>query len=252
MKLLFIPLVMILPFVATAQTAKKVVPKKAVATQPKASVTQEPNLKGIGPFIIGKSFASIINPLEAEWNTDIRVANSNIDIELQGGAESIIELKPAANDSIFNALHCSDSRVFVLPQYLVQINRDGTVRMIVNLYLTFYKGVLVRIWSGDTETIQESFQNYYHFIDGTKAQAKSTNVVACYDSQSKKNITLPLTTTKTITWQNGDVIAVCYSVIKYEKDAKNCKQSQDTFLIIKNRRLDAELLSCEAVSKTKP
>lgn len=251
MKLPFTLLVIILPFVATAQTAKKVVPKKAAAT-PKANVAQESDLKGIGPFIIGKSFASIINPLKAKWNTDIRVANSTIDIDLQGGTESIIELKPAAGDSIFNTLHCPDSRVLILPEYLVQTGRDGTVRMTLNLYLTFYRGVLARIWSGDTETILESFQNYYHFIDGVESQLKSADVVACYDSQSKKNITRPLTTTKITTWQNGDVVAVNYSVIKYEKDAKNCTQSQNAFLIIKSRRLDAELLSCEAASKTKP
>ena len=243
---------MILPFVATAQTAKKVVPKKAAATKPKVNAAQEPDLKGIGPFIIGKSFASIINPLKVEWNTDVRVAKSTIDIELQSGAESIIELKPSAGDSIFNALQCPDSRVFVLPEYLVQTGRDGTARKTSNLYLTFYKEVLVRIWSNDTENILESFQNYYHFIDGVEAQVKSADVVACYDSQSKKTITRPLTTTKTTTWQNDDVVAVSYSVIKYEKDAKNCTPSQDTFLVIKSRRLGAELLSCEVASKIKP
>ena len=253
MKSLFALLAIILPYVVTAQTVKKITSKKAAATTPKASVPQEPNLRGLEPFIIGKSITAILNPLKAEWNTDIRVATSAIEVELQTSTtESIIELKPAVDNYIFNGPQCTDSRVFLLPKYLVQIGRDGTVIPTINLYLTFYKGVLARIWSGDIEVIQNSFQNYYHFIDGIEAQVKSADIIACYDSQSKKTITHPLTTTKTTTWQNGDVVAVNYSVIKYEKDAKNCTQSEDTFLVIKSRRLDAELSSCEVASKIKP
>ncbi|WP_157886871.1 hypothetical protein [Hymenobacter sp. PAMC 26628] len=252
MKSLFALLAIILPYVATAQTVKKITSKKA-ATTLKVSVPREPNLKGLGPFIIGKSITAILNPLKAEWNTDIRVAISAIEVELQTSTtESIIELKPALDNYIFNAPQCSDSRVFVLPKYLVQIGRDGTVKSTINLYITFYKGVLARIWSGDTETIQNSFQDYYHFIDGIEAQAKSAEIITCYDSQIKKYISRPLTTTKTTTWQNGDVVAVSYSIYSYAKDATNCAPSRDSFLVIKSRRLDAELLSCEAASKIKP
>jgi hypothetical protein len=232
--------------VAAAQPTRSApIPKPAPPVRP-VSGPQVPGLSGLGPFIIGKPLAAILNPLQAEWQTTVRVAHSAEEIELQSSlCCSIIELLSSSNTSLEHAPRCADSRVFYLPTYIFQTSSGARPTTLFGLYLTFYKGRLARIWVNEPDPIVAAFEGEdYAYGSGVTTTIRSTELVQCPGAAHQQGARVPRTTSTTQTWQRGDVVAARHLEISSTSTAP-CTTRAVEYFLIESHRLHTALTACE-------
>ena len=220
-------------------------PKPPLATRPVAR-PQVPGLNGLGPFVIGKPLAAILDPLQADWQTTIRVAHSAEEVELQSSTCcSIIELLSSGTNPVDHAPRCADSRVFYLPTYTLQTSSGAKPTPLFGLYLTFYKGRLARIWANEAGPLVEAFEGAdYAYGSGVTTTTRSAELVQCPGAAPQKGASIPRTTSTTQTWQRGDVVAARHLEISATNTAP-CTTRAVEYFLIENHRLHAALTSCE-------
>ncbi|TFZ61884.1 hypothetical protein E4631_25685, partial [Hymenobacter sp. UV11] len=193
---------------------------------------QVPGLNGLGPFVIGKPLAAILDPLQAEWQTTIRVAHSAEEVELQSSTCcSIIELQSSGNNTIDHAPRCADSRVFYLPTYTLQTSSGARPTTLFGLYLIFYQGRLARIWVNEPGPVVEAFEGEdYAYGSGVTTTTRSAELVECPGAAHQKGASVPRTTSTTQMWQRGDVVAARHLEISYTSTAPCTTRAVEYFL----------------------
>lgn len=231
---------------AAAQSTRPAhTPKPAPAAR-SAARPQVPGLKGLGPFVIGKPLAAILDPLQAEWQTTIRVAHSPEEVELQSSTCcSIIELLSAGTNPVDHAPRCADSRVFYLPMYTLQTSSGAKPTPLFGLYLTFYQGRLARIWANEPGPIVEAFEGEdYAYGSGVTITTRSAELVQCPGAAPQKGARIPRTTSTTQMWQCGDVVAARHLEIS-TTNTTPCTTRAVEYFLIESHRLHTALTACE-------
>jgi hypothetical protein len=180
---------------------------------------------------MGAALEQLIPFLQKERDGVIRKFASDLDIEKYSEYRVIIEIDPDTISEYRSsqALFGSNTKVFLISSAVIA---DMTIN---NIYLTFYKGELIRFYTPDARDIAEAITAKY----GPGHITRSYKPVICtYKVTGRK--TKEQEGYEKTSWCNGDIETVKYVANKYDY---NCQDSETMYFSITSARKFSEAIA---------
>lgn len=221
---------------------KKLVLFCLLALSLSAAAQNAPNapkpVEGIWIFKIGKSSFEVTNQVATELNTTIKMAKTSREI-FRSSAPAIFELERNTDGDKkrpFRAPYCEGPRVFYITEYKV-----GKVIVLRDMYLTFKNGILIQLFSDQSEGFLPPFMS----VHGQGIRSTKTDSTTCtYDG--KREI---MSTVKYVDqWDSGAIKATSVQDHYYDQD---CQRRKDMFFEVYAQKELTEVLTCENQMRAK-